>query len=276
MNKGDVVKFSDLQIGDYFCADERQKCRKIPPFEFSLPEQSPVTFNAFHIQTHASVSLPPDAEIIFIKHSPWIREEKYGFSLTIEEAELEHQLEFLRNYLTTLEGFLSSYVETESDPFDDSFNKQEIYEFMGLLRSSFLVSLYSYLETRLVNECRQSQQDNPSIKLSFDDINGRNIIKKAETYLVKVLDTSFPFDTDPHWKEIHWYNQIRNCIVHKEGKVFDKELKKYIESRSDISLEKAFGNVYLILSNSFCEKALSTISAFLTSLLYHRQADKIT
>lgn len=275
MNKGDIVKFSDLQIGDYFSDHKRQKCRKIPSFEYSLSDP-PITFNAFHIQIHAAISLMPDDEFVFIKHYDWVEEEKFGFRLTIEEAELEHQLEFLGDYLTTLEGFLSSYAETESDSFDDSFSKQKIYEFMDLLRSSFLVSLYSYLETRLVNECRQSQQDDPSIKVSFDDISGRNIIKKAETYLVKVLDTSFPFDTDPNWKEIHWYNQIRNCLVHKEGKVFDKELKKYIKSRSDISLEKAFGNDYLVFSNSFCEEALSTISSFLTSLLYHRQADKTT
>lgn len=278
MNKGDIVKFSDLQIGDYFYADERQKCRKIPPFEFSLPDVSPVMFNAFHIQSHASISLPPDAEIIFIKHSPWIEDEKYGFRLTIEESELAHQLEFLRNYLATLEGFLStSYGEAETIPFDDSFSKQEIGEFTNLLFSSFVVSLYSYLETRLVKECRQSQQDDPNIKLSFDDINGRKIIKKAETYLVKVLDTSFPFDIDPNWKEIENYNQIRNCIVHNEGIVSDKnkELKKYIEKRDDASLEKAFGNDYLILSKNFCEKMLSDVEAFLTSLLYHRQADKI-
>src|SRR5260221_14195838 len=183
MNKGDVVKFGDLQIGDYFSDEKRQKCRKIPPAEFPLSDP-PVTLNAFYIQIHAPISLDLDSEFIFIKHAPWIEQENYGFSLSVEESELEKQLEFLRDYLETLEGFLSSHAETLSDSFDDSSYKQKIYEFVGLLRSSFLVSLYSYLETRLVNECRQSQQDDSNIKLSFDDINGRNIIKKAETYLV--------------------------------------------------------------------------------------------
>lgn len=276
MNNGDIVKFSDLQIGDYFCDDKRQKGRKVPSSEWIFADP-PITFNAFRIQTHAKISLSPDAEIIFIKHSPWIEGGKYGFRLTIEESELEHQLEFFRNYLVTLESFLStSYGEAEAILSDDSFSKQEISEFTNLLLSSFVVSLCSYLESRLVKECRQSQQDDPNIKLSFDDINGRNIIRKAETYLVKVLDTSFPFATDSNWEELRWYNQIRNCIVHKEGIVFDKELKKYIEKRDDVSLEKAFGNNYLILSKNFCEKMLSNVEAFLTSLLYHRQADKIT
>lgn len=276
MKNGDIVKFNDLQIGDYFSDNKRQKCRKIPSFEYSLSDP-PITFNAFHIQIHAQISLMPDDEFVFIKHSNWVEEEKYGFRLTIEESELEHQLELLRDYLVTLEGFLSSsYAKAESVPFDDSFSKQEVYEFIGLLLSSFFVSLFSYLETKMVNECRRSQQEDSKIRKSIDKLPGNNNIHKAKKYLVEELDTSFPFDTDPHWKEIYWYNQIRNCIVHKEGKVFDKELKKYIASRSDISLEKAFGNDYLILSNSFCEKALSTISSFLTNLLYHRQADKIT
>lgn len=277
MNKGDIVKFSDLQIGDYFCADEQQKCRKILPFEFSLPDVSPVTFNAFHIQSHASISLPPDAEIIFIKHSPWIEEEKYGFRLTIEESELEHQLEFLKNYLTTLEGFLStSYAEAEPIPLDESFSKQEIDEFTSLLFSSFVVSLFSYLETRMVNECRKSQQEDSEIRKSIDKLPGNNNIHKAKKYLVEELDTSFPFDNDPVWKEIDYYNKIRNCIVHKEGRVVDKEMKKYLEGRNDISLEKAFGNDYLILTKNFCEKMLSDVVSFLTSFLHYRQADKIT
>ena len=86
MNKGDVVKFSDLQVGDYFSDDKRQKCRKFPSHEYSLSDP-PITFYAFHIQRHAQISLMPDDEFIFIKHSNWVEEEKYGFRLTIEELE---------------------------------------------------------------------------------------------------------------------------------------------------------------------------------------------
>ena len=63
--------------------------------------------NAFHIQRHVQISLMPDDEFIFIKHSNWVEKEKYGFRLTIEKSELEYQSELLRDYLATLEGFLS-------------------------------------------------------------------------------------------------------------------------------------------------------------------------
>lgn len=274
MEKGEIVKFGDLQIGDYFSDDERQKCRKIPPFEVYIPDQSPVTFNAFHIQSNAPISFDSDDEFIFIKHSTWVKEEKYGISLTIEEAELEHQLDFFRDYLESMDSILSSWAEIEPDPYDDVYSQQKIRDFLSLLRSSFFVSLYSYLESRLSNECRKSQQNDPNIKISLDDIQGAGI-RRAKTYLIKVLDTCFPFDTDPHWKQIHWYNKIRNCIVHNEGIVTDKELIKHVETSNHLSYEKAFGNNYLILSNGFCDEALSIISAFLKSLLYHRQADKI-
>lgn len=274
MDKGEIVKFGDLQIGDYFSDNNRQKCRKIPPFEISLPEQSPITYNAFYIQSNAPISLNPDDEFIFIKHSTWVEEEKYGFSTTIEEAELEHQLDFFSDYLESMDSILSSWAK-ETDPYNDVFSQQKIYDFLSLLRSSFFVSLYSYLESKLSNECRNSQQNDLNIKISLDDIQGAGI-RRAKTYLTKVLDTSFPFDTDPHWKQIHWYNKIRNCIVHNESKIANKELKKFIDSSKNISYERAFGADYIILGDNFCAEALSTISSFLRSLLYYRQADKIS
>ena len=142
------------------------------------------------------------------------------------------------------------------------------------MRSSFFVSIYSYLEARLNNEFRDSQQDNTQIKISLDDIHGAGI-NRAKTYLVKVLDTSFPFDDDSNWEQIQWLNKIRNCIVHAEGKVKDKDLKKYIENHPNLHCEMFFRNDYVILDEGFCEKVIAIIDAFLHSLLYHRQADKI-
>ena len=147
---------------------------------------------------------------------------------------------------------------------------------MNLLLSSFFVSLFSYLESKMINECWHSQHEDFEISVSIEKLPGMNNIHKAKKYLVEELNTSFSFDTNPYWEEILMYNKIRNCIVHKSSRVLEKELKKNIEDDNDLSLEKAFGSDYLTLSNSFCEKALSTISTFLTSLLYHRQADKIS
>ena len=66
------------------------------------------------------------------------------------------------------------------------------------------------------------------ISVSIDKLPGMNNIHKAKKYLVEELNTSFSFDTNPDWKEILVYNKIRNCIVHKNSRVLEKELKKNI------------------------------------------------
>ena len=278
MNKGQVIKFSDLQIGDFFSDNERQRYRKIPEYtlDFELPNFQAMAINAFHIQTNAVASVNPDDEFIFIAHSIWNPDEhRDQFQFSTEKLELEHQIEFFTNYFEILKVSLSG-VETFDDFFDpdESFSSVEVDGFINLMRSSFFISLYSYLEAQLNKECQLSQQDNPQIKILLKDING-NGIDRAKTYLVKVLDTSFPFDKDSAWETIRWFGKIRNCIVHAEGKVTEPNLKKYIENHPNLHCEMIFGDDIVVLDEGFCEKAIAVVGAFLQSLLYHRQADKV-
>jgi hypothetical protein len=278
MNKGQVIKFSDLKIGDFFSDNERQRYRKIPEYtmDFELPNLQTMAINAFHIQTNAVVSVNTDDEFIFIAHSIWNPDEhRKQFEFSTEKLELEHQIEFFTNYFEILKVSLSG-VETSDDFFDldESFNSFEVDEFINLMRSSFFISLYSYLEAQLNKECQLSQQDNTQIKILLNDIHGSGI-DRAKTYLVKVLDTSFPFDKDLAWKEIQLFGKLRNCIVHADGKVKDSNLEKYIENHPDLHCEMIFGDDIVVLDEGFCEKAIAVISAFLHSLLYYRQADKV-
>ena len=277
MNKGKVIKFSDLQIGDYFSDNARQRYRKIPKYtlDFELPNFPVMVINAFYIQSNAVVSINPDNEFIFIAHSTWDpQEHKNQFESSIQKLEIEHQIEFFTNYFETLQASLNN-IEASNDSFDDeSFNSLEVDELTNLMRSSFFVSIYSYLEAKLNKECRDSQQDDPQIKISLDDIRGHGI-HRAKTYLVKILDTSFPFYDDTIWEQIQWFNKIRNCIVHNEGKVKGNDLIKYIENQPNLHYKKFFGDDYVILDEGFCENAIAVIGTFLKSLLYHRQADKI-
>lgn len=276
MSKTKVIRFSDLQIGDNFSDNARQKYRKIPKYTLDLELLNfPVmVINAFHIQSNAVVSINPDNEFIFIAHRAWNPEEhKVQFELSIQKLEIEHQAEFFTNYFETLQASLNN-IEGLNDSFDDeSFSGIEVDEFINLMRSSFFVSIYSYLEAQLNKECRESQHDT-QIKISLDDIHGAGIYR-AKTYLVKILDTSFPFDDDTTWEQIQWFNKIRNCIVHNEGKVKERDLIKYIENQPNSHCEVFFGSNYVILDEGFCEKAIAVIGTFLKSLLYHRQADKI-
>lgn len=209
MNKGNIVSFEDLRIGDYFSDDKRQKYRKVPPRELPIPEWPSTVLNAFHIQSHGWIYIHPESKFTFVKSVPWNDEEKYGFRLSVDESELEYQLELLDRYLQTIDSIL----EPGSD--DDLIRFEEI---VHLLRSSFFVSLFSFCETQLNNQCRKSQQNNPSIDILLNDIPGKGI-NRAKTYMLKVLNSSFSFGTDIYWPKIQRYNKIRNCIVHNEGKM---------------------------------------------------------
>jgi hypothetical protein len=276
MERGQLVKCSALEIGDYFTNDYHQKYRKIPTYQLELPNLPLLVLNTFHIQSNTDVFIDPDSEYIFLAHATWDPEKhKDQFILTIQEAELSHQIDYFTNYYEILNTSLQG-IETSDNYFDeDSISSREVDEFTNLMRSSFFVSLYSYLESQLNNECRKSQQESAQIKVFLDDIHGSGI-NRAKTYLLKVLDTSFPFDSNPDWKQIQWFNKIRNCLVHNEGKVKDKDLKAYIDQHSDLYYEHFFGEDYIIFEDGFCESAISVIEHFLLSLLYHRQADRIS
>ncbi len=279
MKKNDVVKFSQLQIGDYFSDGERQKYRKVPPRELCLPGQSPITLNVFYFQSNCYASIDPESECVFIKYvawKDWKSENLNDLEYTITEGEIEHQIEFFTRYLETLQSFLETEADNISeDCFDDeSLSPQEVGEFIDLLYSSFFVSLYSFLETQLNNECRSSQQEDPTIKVSLGDLNGLGLVR-AKKYLTKVLDTSFQFGNNPLWEQIQWYNKIRNCIVHNNNVITNRQLKEYITAHKSLKSVVFFGDDYLILNKQFCLDAISNSGYFLRTLYYHRRADKI-
>ena len=314
MNNGDEIKFSDLQIGDYFRDSVNQKYCKVPLFEI-LPDvmrfldlklPSAPKFNAFDIQAHAHVQVDPDELVIFIKHSSQIDNETLGSEESPEEASLDYQRYLYEDYLDALGGFLQLEVDgyskqlnelpanykgragvplrlkgyiTEEDFIADEVNEistnlQKIDEFADLLEKSFFISLYAFLEAQLNNECRTRKRENKSIKISLEDVHGTGI-NRAKTYLVKVLGSSFPFEANSQWQEVKLYGKLRNCLVHNEGKVSDEELKKYIGSKNNLSYVPAFGGDYVVFGKGFCRQALSTIFTLLRSMLYYRQADEI-
>jgi hypothetical protein len=277
MNKGQKVKFSELQIGDLFSDNARQKYRKIPEYLLDIPALNlPVTMmNTYHIQSSNDVFLDPDEDCFFIANSTWdTKDHSAKFKYSDEISELEHNIEFFTNYIELLKTSMKG-IETSDSIWDtdEFYSSIEVDRFSNLLRTSFFVSLYSYLENQVNNECQRSKQENPQIKISLSDIRGRGIIR-AKIYLVKVLDTSFPFGKDPTWESIQWLNEVRNCIVHSEGRVSDK-LKKHDVDHPFLHYEMFFGNEVLVLDEGFCENAISVINSFLQSMLYHRQADRI-
>src|SRR5947207_1177248 len=163
------------------------------------------------------------------------------------------------SYLDTMESFLeqvdeharirdadfrSRYLDNESTIDDDSGEENEPSDltaswmrgFTSSLRSSFFVSLYSFLESSLANECRNLGSERTALLLN--DISGRSFLDRVNTYYTKILGASFP-DATPEWKEINDYRLLRNCIVHNRGFLTensDLKLRNFIGRKSSLRL----------------------------------------
>jgi hypothetical protein len=191
-------------------------------------------------------------------------------------------------HLETMEGFLEAMAQHHiqkieyADPptyFNDKLTSVEedpeeqfwhsdlaasmITHYSNLLRSSLFVSLYSFFESRLVNECRDRK--NEHTPLSFSDIAGQNAIDKAKTYFTKVLQVNFPSNTT-EWREIHNYRLLRNCIVHNRGSLDEmrdtKLLREYIASNNSLHLV----DDEILLEKGFCKEACETMKIFMRQL----------
>jgi hypothetical protein len=135
-----------------------------------------------------------------------------------------------------------------------------IDDFANLLRSSFFVSLYSFLESRLMKECQS--RTGADVTLSLSDIRGLERIKK---YFKKV-QIYFPSDTT-QWQEIQNYKVLRNCIVHTRGRLSDfgnaKQLEKYIRRKSGLHIS----GDEIFLNAAFCSEAFETVKGFFCLLI---------
>lgn len=276
MEKGEKVHFKALQIGDYFSDSNGQKFGRITDRIVDLPNFPQNIINAFHIQSNCLISINPEDEVIFIRHSiEDFGENENQLFHSDRVSELDYQQDLFYDYLETLNSFLRR-IEISNDTFDDEFYDHLEYNgFVNMIRSSFFISLYSFLETQLNNECLNAQKENSQIKISLSDLHGSGI-NRAKIYMEKVLDTSFSFNNDTNWNEIIFLNKLRNLIIHQEGQVKDTELLQQIESHQYLHLDNNSIEKRVILDEGFCEYVIIIVCGFLKSLEFHRQADSIS
>jgi len=142
---------------------------------------------------------------------------------------------------------------------------------VNLMRQSFFVSLYAFLELWLRRECRVEGRRRENVKLSLSDLRGRGI-EQAKTYFTKVLESEFPFASE-EWNKIKKYQWLRDCIVHRQGSltglsdyVIKSELKKFVEAENGLCL--CGPGSQILIEHDFCVEALQTIRSFLALLLF--------
>lgn len=209
-----------------------------------------------------------------------------------ELAAMDEQISLFRDYLHVMEGFLEAEAEkhreqavclrrerydrlrqessqfdpTEPLPSEEAWagNQEQMIEaiFASILRRSFFISLYAFLESRLVEECRYQEQWGKT-KLPLTDVTSGGI-DKAKDCLKGQVDFG-----GREWQEIRKLQRLRNFVVHC-GNSFENVksacdercLKEYVAQEQALSLRWKG----IVFHEGFCENALDTIDRFLKLL----------
>ena len=192
---------------------------------------------------------------------------------------LRDDVRLLLDYIETMEEFLDAEhkrgaetlqeILSELDPdelrdvADTDYSVKGIDLFSVFVRNSTFVSLYSFLESKLIDECRSRKSN--EILLDFSDIRAADDMERVKKYFAKVLRINFPSNTR-EWETIQKYRIIRHCIVHAQSNISGlkdlndrKKLEHYIGQKPNITL---LGD-YMCLGKGFCEEACKTIETFL-------------
>ncbi|MER0468112.1 hypothetical protein ABR330_15855 [Bacillus cabrialesii subsp. cabrialesii] len=134
-------------------------------------------------------------------------------------------------------------------------------DFPSIMRNSLFISVYSFLEEKVIDLC--DQPDETSIKL--EDLQG-NGIKRASLFIKKVLKDDFPDDTK-EWHFILNANQIRNCIVHCGGDIDKAKNPKRVRNAVN-ELENVIEGRHnkILLNEDFCIEFIDVVEKFLRDL----------
>ncbi|TKB24551.1 hypothetical protein FCL47_17065 [Desulfopila sp. IMCC35006] len=138
-----------------------------------------------------------------------------------------------------LEKGASGLEGEELDRYWDFF--AEDYQKIGsvfekLALDSFVVMLYSRVETGMATLCDALRQDRQKDKgekigLRYSDLRGSGYLDQARLYIEKVLGIDLDLGSNTQWLEINALKALRNTIVHEEGWINTKNtrFKNYIK-----------------------------------------------
>jgi len=196
------------------------------------------------------------------------------------QSDIDYELKNFKDCMKTVKGALEtkerSHILTkmlegkEVDYIGELLGNTDfskiIFKFPEILELSFFITFYAFLENRLIGLCEILRvKRNYSLKIS--DIKGGGIIA-AQTYIKKLAKLPFP-DQSSHWHDICIYRHIRNCIVHRDGKIADKnkELEEKIKKfRKRGLLVDLTSGKHISLSKGFCSKFVNIMEDFLKEL----------
>jgi len=207
--------------------------------------------------------------------------------LEIEESLTLHEIERLHRFLNLLEPqILKSRRDWEKkirheaqriqdpkerDEFLD-FSSEEYWEFEEyerILRNSFLVTVYAFLEVRLGWFC-STMEKRHKLPISWRDLRGEDALDRARLYLEKLGGLKFPVD-GKEWQNIRRYEKLRHYIVHRGGRVRkdDEDTWRFAQNKQLVTNDRYIDDELMLLTSTFCSEVLKDVKSFFLSL--HRE-----
>jgi len=139
-----------------------------------------------------------------------------------------------------------------------------VERFPQLLRQSLFISIYAFLEQRLIGICEHYEHAKPTNVLLADLVD--NGIIKCKTYLSKVVQIEFPESTHS-WQQLLKYNKLRNQLVHVGPKLASGrpggKLQNTIVQLDDVAVDS---RREIVLGTQFCRSAVQTVRDFVADL----------
>lgn len=164
-------------------------------------------------------------------------------------------------------GYPVGIPDIRGDFEEEYWDLEEI--FPDILRKSFFVTVYSFIEIVLEAICHREKREG-SLSLSLGDLKGDGI-GRSKVYLAKVACLSgLPFG-GAEWNEIYsYYRVLRNCIVHNDSRLFKdmrpeeaERFEGYIRRTSGL---ERLGRDRVVFRKGFCEEVLRTTRGFFDQL----------
>ncbi|MEO8589997.1 MAG: hypothetical protein ABI432_11540 [Flavobacteriales bacterium] len=187
--------------------------------------------------------------------------------------EIDFPFDAMGAYLDAVAPFVAQRLELTKNKFesfahepanslewaDDWFELWSAFEtaslLLDLLYDSQLVSVYSFIERKLLFLCKELEKDQ-SIKLT--DFNGKGI-QKFRNYLSKVCSIDFA-EVEHSWRELSHFGILRNILIHSEQPrlipMKHKELLLLLEKSAGVILEEHEDGVQLRYKDSIIVKKL--------------------
>ncbi len=188
------------------------------------------------------------------------------------------EIELLRHFIKHMDNSLSHSVTPEifeKLPDDIKMIAEDESDliwrpYAEILNSGFIISVAIFLEKQLIQYCENLAKAE-ALELTQRDLSG-SLAERFRKYCLHIAKLP-TLTTDSNWDDIRGLMEIRNCLVHKDGRMIGFGKSKTVEAFINKHKTPAVEDDVLMISGATSFKCLEIVQAF-TESIYHTALEK--